>query len=434
MIDLLHITLMAAFAGILMLLLLLILQRFLHPKIRARVVISDIAEIGQNLQDGISMVYHLDKDGSKKTNNYYVFSWTDNPSLVTDAVENGWSRFAFTTFVSSSSVKSSRSLLGACTANDQENRVYDNVEISWEISEESEDYMQKIRLNPGLKKIITSLNSISVIRTALPLPGPNLGNSCFPQEAYFEITILEDIHDHKDEDTLEKSEKIKLIEEGFNAKINSVSEEVKFGGKWDEKNEGILVCVGLTRGGPLQLRIPGSFPGSIGFNSSGSVYLDGTMLVSESENYEWGTAENVIGCGYNPHQKKVFFTIDSQQIHEIHCKTEVFGTPLYPTIATNTDVTVLVNFGQSPFKFLPGNLQRIPNPCFVRHHPNSPVLGFEDSKELFSIGRIDWSNSRRNNNTVNSIKSIEFDRESESDLFEIALDRTRASPYASSSH
>jgi hypothetical protein len=38
--------------------------------------------------------------------------------------------------------------------------------------------MQKIRFN-------------SVIRTSLPLPGPSLGNnSAFPQEAYFEITIL----------------------------------------------------------------------------------------------------------------------------------------------------------------------------------------------------------------------------------------------------
>ncbi|KAI3460204.1 hypothetical protein Pfo_016867 [Paulownia fortunei] len=467
----LHVTLGVAFAGILVLVLLLILQRCFHPKTRTDIAIAD-AEIGQNLQNGIARLHqasphhNLDRDGSKKTN-YYVFqhgvstepffSWADHPSLVTDAVENGWSRFAFTTFMSSPSVKSARSLLGVCAASDHGNGI--NVEIGWEVCEGGADYMQKIRLNPGLKKIITSLNSslgaVSVIRTALPLPGPHLGNSSFPQEAYFEITIFpgtEDTHDHladKGKKDRPEGEKIKLIGEDFNTKNNPDSlthvtsshsqrrnkiEEVKLGGKQDAKTEAILLSVGLARGGPLPLKIPGSFPGSIGFNSSGSVYLDGTKLVFESEKDEWGRAEKVIGCGYNPAQKKVFFTVDSKLVHEIHCKTQEFGSPLYPTLGANTDIMVLVNLGQIPFKFAPGNLQRTPNPCFIRPQASSPALGYEDSKELFSMGRIDsqWllrSATRSSNNTVNSIKAVEFDQESEGDLFEIVLDSTGRSPY-----
>ncbi|KAK4390542.1 hypothetical protein Sango_2117500 [Sesamum angolense] len=468
MIGWLHVSLVAVSAALLALVLLIILKRCFRRKARQDFVASD-AERGQNLQTGIARLHQVSPhhhDGSKKTNYNYLFrrgvstktafSWADHPSLVTDAVENGWSRFAFTAFTSSPSVKSARSLLGVCGDPGNE----PNMEVGWEVCEGSADFMQKIRLNPNLKKMVTISNSsstgaVSVIRAALPLPGPNLGNSSFPQEAYFEITIVscneDDIDQFADREKKGKSEgdRIKLIGEDFNAKNSPDSlghvasshsqrrnkiEELK-PGKQDGKSEAVSVSVGLTGGGPLLLKIPGSYPGSIGFNSSGSVYLDGSKLIFESEKDEWGTSENVIGCGYNPTQKKVFFTVDSQLVHEIHCKTEEFGTPLYPTIAANADITVLVNLGQSPFNFAPANLARTPNPCFVGPLGTSPALGYEDdSKELFSMGRIDsqWlqrSAARSNNNTVNSIKAMEYDQESEGDLFEIVLDSTGRSPY-----
>ncbi|KAK6160663.1 hypothetical protein DH2020_004044 [Rehmannia glutinosa] len=353
--------------------------------------------------------------------------------------------FCFTTFVSSSpSLKSARAtLFGSCAANEKT-----NFEIGWEVCEGSADFMQKIRLNPNSKKTV----SISVIRAALPLPGPNLGNSSFPQEAYFEITILacneknacDEIElGGKEKKGKSEGDKIKLIGEDFNAKnspdsLNHVaSSHSQRRTKIEEvKNEGVSVCVGLTGGGPLGLRNPGSYPGSIGFNSTGSVFLDGTKLVFDSVKDEWGISDKVIGCGYNPSQKKVFFTVDAQLVHEIHCKTEDFGSPLYPTLAANTEITVLVNLGQSPFKFAPANLQRTPNPCFIGPLGTSPTLGYDDSRELFSMGRIDsqWlqrSANRSNNNTVNSIKAMEeYDQESEGDLFEIVLDSTGRSPYA----
>ncbi|XP_073032976.1 uncharacterized protein [Primulina eburnea] len=195
-----------------------------------------------------------------------IFSWADHPSLITDAVENGWSRFAFTTLISSPSVKSAKSLLGVCAAGGPI-----DAEIAWEVCQGSADFMQKIRLNPGLKKIIASVSSsmgvVSVIRTPLPLPGPHLGNSSFPQEAYFEITILswnENIHDHlvdKERKYKSEGEKIKLIGEDFNAKMNSDSlhhvngrnkiEDMKLGGKKDGKNEVIFLSVGFTGGATM---------------------------------------------------------------------------------------------------------------------------------------------------------------------------------------
>ncbi|PWA92280.1 Concanavalin A-like lectin/glucanase superfamily [Artemisia annua] len=421
---------------------------------------------------------------NKRRTNYYVlrrgmssnnplFSWTDNPSLITDAVENGWSRFAFTNFLSSPSVPSSKTFMGYC-GTDGDRKGDQMVEITWDVFQGSADFMQKIRFNTGLKKIVDKAGSIaagSVIKSALPLPGPALNLSPFPQEAYFEITILAMENDlSKGESTCiqmdpplpmtEKTkskkrdgDKIKLIQESPNGeKASSDSlvhvtsngintrgvfgkvEELKGRNGGKDKVEGsemgILFSVGLAGGGSLPLKVPGSYPGSVGFNSDGSIYLEGTKLVTELEYEEWGSAEKVIGCGYNPSQKRVFFTIDSKLVREVYCTTEEFGTPLYPTLAANTDVTVLVNFGQSAFKYTQANLHRTPNPCFLGPlSSNSPVLGYDDSKELFSMGRIDahWLDRSTKRNSAQYFGSVnrgvsDYDEYSEGDLFEIVLD------------
>ncbi|XAR64025.1 Dual-specificity kinase [Bertholletia excelsa] len=400
---------------------------------------------------------HLDLD-HRRRGNYYVFrhelasskplfSWADHPSLVTDAVENGWSQFAFAanSYRVSPSTRSTRSvLLGSCAAGDHGSEP--DVETSWEVCQGSPDFMQKIRLHPGLNKIhlgYSAVTASSVIRTALPLPGPPLMSSSFPQEAYFEITVLSSEKDNHDPFGRKRSkiegEKTKLIQENSDTKSNSESlvhvrsshgsrktEELKLG----VRDDVISLSVGLTRGGSLPLKLPGSYPGSIGFNSDGSVYLDGIKLVFKSEKGEWGKAEKVVGCGYNPNQKKVFFTVDSQLVHVINCRREEFGTPLYPTVAANLDTEVLVNFGQSSFKYNPANQHRTPNPCFIGPLGNSPSLGYDDSKELFSMGRIDaqWLNRCTTRTGHNSNKTLDFDVESEGDLFEIVLDSSGRSP------
>lgn len=150
----------------------------------------------------------------------------------------------------------------------------------------------------------------------------------------------------------------------------------------------------------------------------------------ESEKEGWGRAEKVIGCGFDPKQKKVFFTVDSELVHMINCKTEEFGSPLYPSVGANVDVTVLVNLGQSVFKYIPA--QRTPNPCFVSPFVNTDCgfhgNGYEDSRELFSMGMIDsqWCNGltpkHTNNRFVDHREDDELSSEMEIELFEIVVE------------
>ncbi|PIA52872.1 hypothetical protein AQUCO_01000623v1 [Aquilegia coerulea] len=384
--------------------------------------------------------------GSKRKVNYYVlqrgismksfFSWADHPSLVSEAVEHGWPRFGFNGHnLSSPSARSV--LMGLCVTGDQARE--SSAEVSWEISLESADYMQKVRLNSGMRKgcIDFTPNPLSVscvTQTALPLPGPFLGNSSFPQEAYFEITTLSSREGDARKERRKEDEKIKLIQEAVN--VNTQLDEVKLVINDERKNEAVLVSLGLSVGGSHPRRLPGTYPGSIGFNSNGSVYVDGIKLVFETEKAEWGSTERVIGCGFDPGQKRVFFTVDSELVHVVNCKSDEFSRPLYPTLAANIDITVIVNFGQSPFKYAPANVHRTPNPCFTRSHTNGPgaALGYEDSKELFSMGRIDaeWLNrctTRSSHSTVNiDNRRPEVDEESEADLFDIVLERMSKSP------
>ncbi|KAL7117015.1 hypothetical protein ACP275_03G044400 [Erythranthe tilingii] len=471
----LYVTLIAVSAIIIALVFLLIIKKcFLRKNPRD----SDPPVRDRSLQSGIARLHQVSPAHNHNHNHHHhhhrkdnnpAFSWADHPSYVTEAVEIGWSRFAFTAAFTPPSPPPSaaaRSLLGSCGGGDraggvETNNNNNNIEIGWEVCEGSADFMQKIRLNAP-NGGSTAGPAVSAVRAGLPLPGPNLGNASFPQEAYFEVTILSSSENAYDRDELGKLEgdRIKLVGEDFNAKNSSSGDSLghvksshsqrsstrieeavsKIAKKQGVRNEGVSLCVGLVGGGgPFPVRFPGSFPGSIGFNSSGSVYLDGTKLVPKSETNEWGgKTENVIGCGYNPSQKKVFFTVNSQLAHEISCSTHEFASPMYPTIAASnaTDIAVLINLGQSPFRFAPANLSRTRNPCFIGGpFSNSPALSYEeDSRELFSMGRIDshWqqrSANRSNNNTVNSIRDIEYDQESEGDLFEIVLDSSGRSPY-----
>ncbi|KAM3710350.1 hypothetical protein ACB094_01G024200 [Castanea mollissima] len=374
-----------------------------------------------------------------------LFSWGDNPSLITDAVENGWSQFAFKDNTTSTR---STTLLGLCTVGDQRNET--EAEISWEVCPGSVEYMQKIRFNSGLKRVSLSQPSTTattVIRTALPLPGPSLGNNiAFPQEAYFEITILFSHDDEKESvGKAKEGEKTKLIQENLNTKANyseslvHVTSSSRRFNKFEELkvdieesgrgSEAVKLSLGLTAGGSLPSKVPGSYPGSIGFNSNGSVYLEGIKLVFESEEGEWGTTDKVIGCGFHPKQKKVFFTVDSELVHVVHCKSEEFGTPLYPILAANTDILVLVNMGQSAFKYGPANAQRTPNPCFIHPPLNSPASGmeYEDSTDLFSMTfDSNYFNAYtiRGSQNGTSKHTKDSDQEGEVELFEIVLEES----------
>ncbi|XP_058070171.1 uncharacterized protein LOC131219174 [Magnolia sinica] len=409
---------------------------------------SSSSKSGQGFQNHRHDGPHLHDIGDKRRPNYYVirrgvlakplFSWSDHPWLVSEAVEHGWSRFAFAVYSSGSLSRSpTTTLWDFCTVCDFGRD--GEAEISWEVGPESADSMQKIRLNPGLKKIHSN-NPLyfSYVRTILPLPGPSLGNS-FPQVAYFEITILsgeEDVELVGTKGSIpHEGERTKLIQETAmklqsDALIHVTSRNASPIQTEERKDETGLITLGLICGGPSPFSPPGSYPGSIGFNSNGSVYLDGINLVFEAKKGDWRQGNKVIGCGFDPGRKKVFFTVDSELVHVINCKSEEFSSPLYPTIAANIDVTMLVNLGQSPFQYRPANSQRTANPCFLRPSPDTAAaraIGYEeDSQELFSMGRIDsqWSATKKNSTNDNGEGTpIDFtDLESEADLFEIVLD------------
>ncbi|KAL6001695.1 hypothetical protein ACLOJK_007435 [Asimina triloba] len=415
---------------------------------------------------------HLHSISEKRKPNYYLvrrgvlakplFSWGDHPWLVSEAVENGWPIFAFTSFSPSSLPRSATTTLwdfcaGCDYGGDGE------AEMSWEVGSGSADSMQKIRLNSGLKKIKSNNpKDFSYVRTALPLPGPSLGNSSFPQVAYFEITISSgeddaDICSAEGGRNSAEGELAKLIREKPTPKAQSDA-AISPPKAEESKSEGGLVTLGLAGGAAPPFALPGSYRGSVGFNSNGCVSLDGMFsrtplflfcswvknllmflgsvpgitLAWETKKNEWRLGNRVIGCGFDPGRKKVFFTIDAELVHTIDCKSEEFSSPLYPTLASNVDVTVLVNLGQSAFRYRPANAQRTPNPCFLRPDaPASRAIGYEeDSKEFFSMGRIDsqWLQAKKSagTSTVNNSGSLTIDTatdlESEADLFEIVID------------
>lgn len=402
-----------------------------------------------NVQKAVSVHHQPDFSDGKRRGNQHVFprgssvkplfSWADYPSLINDAVENGWSQFAFT---GTTSTPTRSTLLGLCAV--VEHGKETEADINWEVCQGSLEFMQKIALNSDLKRVSTSrrCTAASVIRTALPLPGPSLGNnSAFPQEAYFEITIL---HSPGDDDEavgkVKEGEKIKLIQDDSNAKATSDSlihvtsshklndlEELKVDSDESRCFDTVKVSLGLTTGGSLPSKLPGCYPGSIGFNSNGSLYVDGIKLVFESKDGEWGRKDKVIGCGFDPRQKKVFFTVDSTLVHVVHCKSQEFGAPLYPTIAANAELVVLVNMGQSIFKYVPANAQRTPNPCFIQPSSYSQAIdmSYEDSRDLFSMTLdpqcLNAYTMKGSQNGTNK-QGKGSDNDTEVELFEIVLE------------
>ncbi|KAL1315593.1 hypothetical protein HN51_017598 [Arachis hypogaea] len=467
MIQWIHVAVLGASLGCVSTLFMVFIWRWCHqrkdhhrnfvvePKSFTRMETINQAGIDDDHKNNSSKFYVF--HGSEKTRT--LFSWEDHPYLAADAVENGWSRFNFMAHKSYNIIQSSRSrsttstLLGACAVVDDDDHgrgIEIEPEITFEVCQDSSEFMQKIRLNPGLKKKNSA--SMMIMRTSLPLPGPCLGNYAFPQEAYFEVTILCSSSSSSFDDDCKRSsegEKTKLLvqDDGLNCKkgiLDNVDEEMMRVECCKEGRNGkigslVMFSLGLSRGGgDVPLRVPGSYHGSIGFNSNGSVFLDGMKLVTESkkeEEEEWMIgSEKVIGCGFDPRQKQVFFTLNSELVHEIHCQSDEFSTPLYPTLASNIDIIVLINFGQSSFKYEPANAHRTPNPCFMGPIVNShnAKLGYDDSKELFSMGRIDsqWHNGKSTpkGNIIPNHVAFDFDEESEADLFEIVLDDSGKSP------
>lgn len=305
-----HVAVVAASVGCVSTLLLVFIWRLCnhHKKEQRNFVEPNSLTRRESLQPAI-INHQFDQSSNKNRGNFYVlhkgvserkdlFNWGDHPYLAADAVENGWSRFAFTSYKSSnnnnmsypnskrSTLTTPSTLLGACAGGDEYGREITEAEISWEVCQGSNEFMQKIRLNPGLKRVSfhhpnnnnsssMMMSVASVIRTSLPLPGPPLGNHAFPQEAYFEITILySQCEDHESVVGKREGERTKLLVQDAIGDLDNV-EEMKGERKEGGKSGSVMFSLGLTAGGAVPRRVPGTYPRSIGFNSNGSVFLDG---------------------------------------------------------------------------------------------------------------------------------------------------------------
>lgn len=388
------------------------------------------------------------------------FLWNDHPSLISDAVEHGWSTFSFS--YTSPLPPNFWDLCTGCSLPRQF-----EPDISWEMGDGS-DYLQKIRLNPGLlMKKESSVPPVQTLQTALPLPGPPLGPQSFPQEAYFEITILTEGREYNfdaSHSSFTDNEHVKLISkhflsgkhlsselttnypnELFEIRGEQQSKGSEKGAKAAEKTDnrhiemGRLagrsedqlqaIAVGLAAGGAPPFRLPGCDAGSVGFHSSGRVYLNGALHIEQEPKIPclkraWSIVNTTVGCGFDPAAKTVFFTVNGEQVCELTASSAEFGNPLFPTIAANYDVTVLSNFGQSPFEYAPANAHRVPDPCFKRPFSTSLKASVnEDSGDLFSMGRIDshWLTDIVSP-TSEELQHRHMFSEAESDLFEIVLD------------
>lgn len=155
-------------------------------------------------------------------------------------------------------------------------------------------------------------------------------------------------------------------------------------------------------------------------------------LVYESDKSSWASVDKVVGCGFDPAKRKVFFTVDGYLVHAVSCNADAFSSPLYPVLSSTFDVMALVNLGQGKFRYAPANARRTPNPCFVRAasggdgRGSGSQLGLdfdEDSGDLFSMGRVDsgWMEASRMGKSRREAAPAGGDLEAESDLFEISL-------------
>ncbi|XP_066318879.1 uncharacterized protein [Miscanthus floridulus] len=400
-----------------------------------------------------------------------AFQWADHPRLVTEAAENGWGQFLFTVAPPRSKSASSSPLWGTCPLCDAGTSRDMAEAAAWELPAGSSERMQAVRLNPaaaaasGRKWLPGSITSplrgdtdagngnpsaLCLARMSLPLPGPPLAGTPFPQDAYFEITIIylntkrpewsASRASRRGRDGSSESDRVKLISFAPDAK-NPVQENraAAKDGEQDKRRH-LVMSLGLATAStaPQRPSLAGTYSSSIGFHSDGAVYLDGMKLVYESDKSSWAGVDKVVGCGFEPAKRKVFFTVDGQLVHAVSCNAEAFSSPLYPVLASSFDVMALVNLGQGKFRYAPANARRTANPCFVRAASavddarggsGSMGLDFDDSDELFSMGRVDsgWletakvSRSRKESIGGSGAASVVGDPQAESDLFEIPL-------------
>lgn len=252
------------------------------------------------------------------------FQWADHPRLVTEAAENGWAQFVFAVAPPRTRSASSSPLWGLCPACDS-GTSRDMADAAWEVPAGSSERMQAVRLNPVVAAAAAAVSAsakkwlpgsipsplrggdhdaagnssaLCLARMSLPLPGPPLAGAPFPQDAYFEITIIylntrrpewsASRASRRGRDGSSESDRAKLI--SFAPDAKNAAQETRAATKADDhhdKQRHTVMSLGLAAAAsaaPPRQSLAGTYASSIGFHSNGAVYLDGNNHSPRSKN------------------------------------------------------------------------------------------------------------------------------------------------------
>ncbi|KAH9330992.1 hypothetical protein KI387_003100, partial [Taxus chinensis] len=102
-----------------------------------------------------------------------------------------------------------------------------------------------------------------------------------------------------------------------------------------------VISMGLAVGGTTLHRLTDCEPGSVGFHSTGFVFLNGMVHLDDEEKHHkptstkrvWNAINTVIGCGFDSSKRRVFYTLNGDEVYSLICISDDFSHPLYPTIA-----------------------------------------------------------------------------------------------------
>ncbi|UZO08651.1 uncharacterized protein OCT59_028904 [Rhizophagus irregularis] len=114
-----------------------------------------------------------------------------------------------------------------------------------------------------------------------------------------------------------------------------------------------IIAIGLATKNHSINRLPGCDTHSVGFHSDEGRIFHNERYTGSKYDEKWGDKKDVIGCGYYPDTGQVFFTMNGKNLGIAY--TGLFYDEWYPTIGSNGDCSLVVNFGQEEFKYKEAN-------------------------------------------------------------------------------
>ena len=134
--------------------------------------------------------------------------------------------------------------------------------------------------------------------------------------------------------------------------------------------------------------LPGRIDGSIGFHSSGSIYLNGTEI---KQNHKFGTMD-IVGCGWEiGGESRVIFTCNKKIVYISNCSFGSIGESCFPSIGLEEmGTSIKANFGSNDFQFSTDSKF-----CISNH--STTLL---NAYMTMSTSTIDTTTTPNNNNTI----------------------------------